>query len=302
MKILTVILVLIFTGNIIPQIDTTRQKFFPLQIGNLWQYRNGNNKLVIQQIVGDTVIDGEKYFLFIHSLRTSGNGIIRIDSLLRIQVRWGGPIGGNECGGNTPYERSIYHLAEEDSTVWEICDSFDGILGYPLMRFNRISSLNIFGQQRDVMLFDFGGAYEGEDTIWHYGAMFAKGMGIIEERYFEGGYSILQGAIINGIQYGNIVSVEEIPKAIPKEITLYQNYPNPFNPTTKIRYEISKTTFVSLKIIDILGKEIRTLENSTKLPGSYETVFNASGLSSSVYIAVLQTTEAQQTRCVLLIK
>ena len=250
MKTFAIALILIFVTEIFPQIDTTRKEFYPLKIGNFWQYRSENNNLVIQQIVGDTLIDGEKYFTFIHSLRTSGSGIIRIDSLLRVQIRWGDQIGGSECGGNTPYESSIYHLAEEDSTVWGICDSFDDILGYPLMRFNRISSLNVFGQPREIMLFDFGGAYEGEDTIWHYGAMFAKGIGIIEEQYFEGDYRTLEGAIINGVKYGTIVSVDDIADVVPKEINLYQNYPNPFNPTTRIsmNFQYRSTTRISQKI------------------------------------------------------
>ena len=300
----TILLILFFvtsTLNIFPQIDTTRKEFYPLQRGNLWQYRNERNKLVIQQVVGDTILDGERYFLLIHSLRTSG-GITRIDSLMRIQIRWGGTIGGDKCGGNTPYESSIYHLAETDSTVWEICETFNGMLAKPLVRFNTRFTQNIFGQPREVIQFDFGGASPDEDTIWNFGGMLAKGIGIIEEQYFEGEYFILQGAIIDGVQYGTIVSVDEIAETTTERIFLYQNYPNPFNPTTTVRYEISKTTNVKLKIINVLGEEVEILVDEIKYPGSYEIEFNASQLSSGVYIALLQTTEAQLTRSMLLIK
>ena len=236
-------------------------------------------------------------------MRTSG-GVTRVDSLIRVQHRRGSPIVGDSCGGNTPYELSIYHLAEADSTVWSICDYFNGMLApIPLVRFNGKSFSNIFGQQREVLYFEFGGIIFGdEDTTWNYGTTLAKGIGILEERYYEGEFYSLQGAIINGVQYGIIVAVDEVEEKIPLALRLYQNYPNPFNPITRIRYEISKTTDVKLKIINILGEEIEVLVNEIKNPGSYEIEFNGSQLSSGVFIVQLQTTEAQLTKCMLLIK
>ena len=81
----------------------------------------------------------------------------------------------------------------------------------------------------------------------------------MEEIYYDGEYSILQGAIIDGVKYGKIVSVNNNIEVIPKKITLYQNYPNPFNPTTKIKYEISKTTNVKLYVINILSRKLLIL-------------------------------------------
>ena len=124
----------------------------------------------------------------------------------------------------------------------------------------------------------------------------------MEEIYYDGEYSILQGAIIDGVKYGKIVSVNNNIEVIPKKITLYQNYPNPFNPTTKIKYEISKTTNVKLYVINILGQKVAYLVKEEKLPGSYEVEFNASNLSSGVYLAVLQTPEARLTKAMFLIK
>ena len=81
-----------------------------------------------------------------------------------------------------------------------------------------------------------------------------------------------------------ITSVEKIASAIPSQNYLYDNYPNPFNPTTKIGYEIASNGFVTLKIYDILGKEIVTLVNEEKPAGKYEVLFNASELPTGVYI------------------
>jgi hypothetical protein len=302
MRLYALILIFISAINLVPQIDPTLKEFYPLQIGNIWQYLNDNNSIVTSKIKTDTLLNGELYYVFeTIALRSQGKSI-RIDSLMRVQNRRSGPTAGNSCGGNNPYELSYYHLAEPDSTVWEICQDFNGHLGSPLARFNNKFLQYIFGEPREVMQFDFGGALTGEDTVWGFGTLLAKGIGIIEERYFEGDYCVLQGAIINGVKYGNIVSIDESAKVLPEKIALYQNYPNPFNPSTLIRYEISKTTSVKLKVVNLLGEEVSMLVNEVKYPGKYETEFNASHLGSGLYIAILQTPEARLTRSMLLIK
>ncbi len=69
----------------------------------------------------------------------------------------------------------------------------------------------------------------------------------------------------------------------PADFNLAQNYPNPFNPETIINYQLTINNFVSLKVYDILGREITTLVNEEKPAGSYEVSFNGSGLPSGVY-------------------
>lgn len=69
----------------------------------------------------------------------------------------------------------------------------------------------------------------------------------------------------------------------PEKYELSQNYPNPFNPVTKLGFGISNTGFVSLKVYDISGKEVRILVNEIKIPGYYEVEFNGSDLPSGIY-------------------
>ncbi len=64
---------------------------------------------------------------------------------------------------------------------------------------------------------------------------------------------------------------------------LSQNYPNPFNPSTTIKYQLPSDGFVTLRVYDILGREITTLVNEYKQGGSYDVDFNASELSSGIY-------------------
>lgn len=89
---------------------------------------------------------------------------------------------------------------------------------------------------------------------------------------------------------------------IPKEYKLNQNYPNPFNPTTNIKYEIPKDVFVTIKIYDLLGREIKTLVNENKQAGSYIVSFNRSELASGVYFYRIKAGNFVQVKRMVLIK
>jgi len=74
----------------------------------------------------------------------------------------------------------------------------------------------------------------------------------------------------------------------PKTFNLSQNYPNPFDPSTFITYQIPTDAMVTLKIFNLLGNEIKTLENGLTTAGSHQVQFNAKGLSSGVYFYTIQ--------------
>ncbi|GBD91209.1 bacillolysin precursor [bacterium BMS3Abin04] len=99
------------------------------------------------------------------------------------------------------------------------------------------------------------------------------------------------------------VSVEEDDsRTIPNNFKLLQNYPNPFNPSTVIEFSIQKATYTSLKVYDILGKEISTLVNEEKQPGNYKVNFDASNLSSGIYYYRLNAGNFTENRKMLLLK
>jgi photosystem II stability/assembly factor-like uncharacterized protein len=75
---------------------------------------------------------------------------------------------------------------------------------------------------------------------------------------------------------------------VPKEYKLYQNFPNPFNPMTKIKFDVPKSSLVTLKVYDILGKEVSTLVNDKLTANTYLVDFNATGLNSGVYFYQLK--------------
>ncbi len=98
------------------------------------------------------------------------------------------------------------------------------------------------------------------------------------------------------------VGVQQISSEIPENFKLYQNYPNPFNPVTKINYEIKVSDYITLKVFDISGKEISTLISQKQTPGRYEYLFDASNLSSGIYLYTLQTQDLKETKKMILVK
>jgi hypothetical protein len=89
---------------------------------------------------------------------------------------------------------------------------------------------------------------------------------------------------------------------IPDQYSLSQNYPNPFNPVTKINYSIPKQGFVTLKIYDLLGREIKSLVSETKQPGNYSVDFNGSNLASGVYFYRLESNSFTSIKRMMIIK
>ncbi len=89
---------------------------------------------------------------------------------------------------------------------------------------------------------------------------------------------------------------------VPNSFALYQNYPNPFNPSTVIKYSVPTLTKVTIKIFDLLGREIKTLVDEEKTAGNYEVQFNASNLSSGVYFYRIQAGDFMQTKKLILLK
>jgi hypothetical protein len=110
----------------------------------------------------------------------------------------------------------------------------------------------------------------------------------------EGDGFIIPGDIASGVTNNN--------SSIPEIYSLEQNFPNPFNPETKISFSIPKNGFVTLKIYDILGKEVAMLVNEVKNPGNYTVEFNASTFSSGTYFYKLESNGFMMTKKMMVLK
>lgn len=112
----------------------------------------------------------------------------------------------------------------------------------------------------------------------------------------------IPGAGVYRSSFTGSTGIEENKFLQPTDFQLSQNFPNPFNPSTVIKYNLPKDGYVTLKIYDILGKEIVTLVNENKQAGYYNATFNASNLPSGIYIYSIQSNEYNQSKKMLLMK
>jgi Secretion system C-terminal sorting domain len=118
-----------------------------------------------------------------------------------------------------------------------------------------------------------------------------------------------ESAVLVGTNGGGILRVTGITTSvnteanlIPSAARLEQNYPNPFNPQTTIKYRISHPGYVTLKVFDVLGREIATLVNQKLQPGTYESKFDAKGLPSGMYFYRMRADGFVQTRKFMLLR
>ena len=100
----------------------------------------------------------------------------------------------------------------------------------------------------------------------------------------------------------DIVSGVEVIDQVPTGFELSQNYPNPFNPSTRIKFQLQNQQDVSLKVYNLLGQEVATLVNETMNAGVYEVNFDASQLSSGMYIYTISAGEFRESRKMTLLK
>jgi hypothetical protein len=118
------------------------------------------------------------------------------------------------------------------------------------------------------------------------------------------------GTILKTINGGIITELEENAENYskpPENFLLKQNYPNPFNPTTKIKFEIpdqarNDNALVTLKVYDILGREVAILVNEEKPAGEYEVEFDGADLPSGIYFYQLKTSNYSETKKMVLLK
>lgn len=132
----------------------------------------------------------------------------------------------------------------------------------------------------------------------------------VEETYVASKYVSSIENKANALLYGLagylglITSIEKLDSSLPNKFGLSQNYPNPFNASTVINYQISKATNVTLKVFDLLGREIATLVDEHKQPGNYSVEFRVKNdeYASGIYYYQLNSGYQMQTKKMILVK
>jgi endoglucanase len=136
---------------------------------------------------------------------------------------------------------------------------------------------------------------------WDIGYYGNHGSGIFDRNTGAHVFTDIMEAVIDTSKVSPVMGVLELP-ATPKRFSLSQNYPNPFNPTTTIKYQLAAGSNVSLKVFDVLGREVETLVNERQTAGEHSVQFNAASLPSGIYFYTLNAGSYQATKKLTLIK
>ncbi len=113
------------------------------------------------------------------------------------------------------------------------------------------------------------------------------------------------GTLLNwsiSVKYAGTISVKNTEAPVPEKFSLGQNYPNPFNPVTRLKFSLPESGTVSIKVYDLLGREVAALVNERLTAGVYETMFDGSRLSSGVYFYRMSAGDFTETKKMLLLK
>lgn len=275
--------------------DTVSAKYFPLAVGNSYTYLTVNN--FFQQsrrkatITKDTVINNKKYF-YCYNFPIFMPGWIRYDSATSNLLKYN----PNQSCSNYFQEVIVDSLAMSVNN--SINCFFESI---SLRKCTGTGSQLIFGQTRNTKSFL-------HDGLIYSGLTYAAGIGLTS--YCSGepppcaSYTNLIGCVINGVVMGDtlLTGIQSANTNIPDKFYLSQNYPNPFNPETVISFAVPKNSFVSLKIYNILGKEVASLINEDMKPGYYNYEWSGQNLPSGIYYYKMETDEFNETRKMILIK
>ncbi len=184
----------------------------------------------------------------------------------------------------------IFAFNQSDSLTYYSC-GFDSLLV--------INDLvaNIFGIEDTFQRYSPPWGWSRFELFKLYGLHFFSYYGPLQQVDYS-----LSGCIISGVTYGELLVSIKKDIRFPINYSLSQNYPNPFNPTTTIKYQIPELSFVTLKVYDVLGKEVTTLVNEEKPAGEYEVKFNATGLPSGIYFYRLHAGNYVETKKMVLMK
>ncbi len=274
-----------FANSALAQIDTTLREYFPMHVGDYWEYAEFSGDRFSCRIIGDTVLNnGKRYYTF--RFNNGDSWFYRIDDSMRVFRYWGNI---SRC----PEQEFIaYGLTREDSSVWHICIygnahySYIGLVRTSLRFYPRLN-LSATTKEFSGAIIDPTNGDTTFTTTYYPKYHIARGIGLIWTQGEAAPPYELVGAIVNGVIYGSISSVDLNERTTTHAI---QNYPNPFNGSTRIGFSLTEKEIVSLTVVNILGEVIDVLISKKKLDaGSYEVEWSARNISSGIYFYKIDT-------------
>jgi predicted esterase len=191
-----------------------------------------------------------------------------------------------------------WYIGQKSPDVWAALGIYAGALnngGYPVVdlataeKLKNVPTYFVVGDQDGFQTIDTT-AYELLRSAGNTNLFFTKFSGGHEYQYNN--LNTLYLWIKNFVNERR-TGIQELPGSAPTQFNLFNNYPNPFNPSTVIRYQLSSPSMVELKIIDLLGRELKTLVNGEQPAGTYQWNFDGSRLSSGIYLCRISARESR---------
>lgn len=288
-------LIVCMTSLLHAQSQDSLMTFYPLEIGNIWQYEDQTlGEIETHRIIGDTLINNHRFFVF-HV--TWSNPSIPESFYYRTvnDSLWVIDYSKDENSG--VFRESIkYKLGASVGESWEVQPGFPTTL-------DSIGTYQAFNLSRNALYFGvFNGFFTHQEVL-------AESLGfVVRLGQAEVSTTIIVGALINGQLYGTITGVQNPHNAAPDNFRLYQNYPNPFNQSTVIPFRIGRLSRVTLELYTIKGDLIRLLFNDVVPSGDYTVTWDGTNnhgrpVSSGSYFVRMANNHGQSVvRKILLIK
>ncbi len=258
------------------------QNYYPVKAGNQWFYDSTKHSVVA---VKDSLFPNGRTYSVLNRPDYLSGKFIRVDS------------------------QYIYYFDSSKSREQRIF-KLDGVVGdttqflfyyYDISRIERIDTVEVFGETTRIITYSCDGLAVAEFT-------FSDKFGLIRvDDYGDPPstlpmfVSTLKGCVIDGKKYGFTLSVKE-RLDIRSDVILFDNYPNPFNPTTTIEFSLSTADYVTLSIVDCLGREVATLISDNLNSGRHTAHWDAHHFSSGVYFYRLTAPGVNIVRKMLLEK
>lgn len=266
------------------------QKYYPLEIGNRWDY--------VRMNWGETEKDTFSVIVIADTIMT--NGI----KYYKLSKDFGA---GKYVRVDTNY---VYYFDETDSTDTPIYNFHATIDNWykigmftnssssdsPRVQLSFKDSTAIFGIKTNVLIYDL-------DWLVPFQLNLSDQFGPIQHftAHHDPYTTKLIGCKISGKTYGQLTNIDE-EESLPTTFHLFQNYPNPFNPSTTIEFSIKKDTRTRLIIYNALGQLITTILDKELLKGYHNIIFDGSNYSSGVYFYQLITDDYKSTKKFVLMK
>ena len=275
------------------------QLYFPLETGNVWQYKEpgpGDGFFEERRLTGDSVLLNSQTYKILKTYnygyptptdarfyRNEGSKVFEYLTFSSLEiVRF-------DFTKNVGDTIAFYKASIRDSAVTTVIEK---------------GAHYFWGQMKNYMRFyehylssSFYRIYEIADSI-----------GLTFYQIEPGLQMLITGAHVNGKTFGTILKVEEPEQNSPDNFTLFQNYPNPFNPRTVIPYSLKKSAYVKLIAYDILGKEVYKMVDQKQEACEYEVDFIGKFSASGVYFYRMEVTDDKsrqlfaETKTMVLVK